>query len=64
VIFNGNNIEGLKPHQIVARGIARTFQNIRLFPNMTCLENIMAGQHCRARSGIWSSIFHTKSQRS
>jgi ABC-type branched-subunit amino acid transport system ATPase component len=63
VIFNGNNIEGLKPHQIVARGIARTFQNIRLFPNMTCLENIMAGQHCRARSGLWSSIFRTKSQR-
>jgi ABC-type branched-subunit amino acid transport system ATPase component len=63
VIFNGDNIEGLKPHQIVAKGIARTFQNIRLFPNMTCLENIMAGQHCRARSGLWSSIFRTKSQR-
>lgn len=63
IIFNGSNIEGLKPHQIVARGIARTFQNIRLFPNMTCLENIMAGQHCRARSGLWSSIFRTKSQR-
>jgi ABC-type branched-subunit amino acid transport system ATPase component len=63
VIFNGHNIEGLKPHQIVTTGIARTFQNIRLFPNMTCLENIMAGQHCRARSGVWSSIFRTKSQR-
>jgi ABC-type branched-subunit amino acid transport system ATPase component len=63
VIFNDNNIEGLKPHQIVAKGIARTFQNIRLFPNMTCLENIMAGQHCRAHSGLWSSIFRTKSQR-
>jgi len=63
VIFNDGNIEGLKPNQIVAKGIARTFQNIRLFPNMTCLENIMAGQHCRARSGLWSSIFRTKSQR-
>lgn len=63
VIFENANIEGLKPHQIVDKGIARTFQNIRLFPNMTCLENIMAGQHCRARSGIWSSIFRTKSQR-
>jgi ABC-type branched-subunit amino acid transport system ATPase component len=63
VIFNGEYIEGLKPHQIVAGGIARTFQNIRLFPNMTCLENVMAGQHCRARSGLWSSIFRTKSQR-
>ncbi len=63
VIFENANIEGLKPHQIVDKGIARTFQNIRLFPNMTCLENIMAGQHCRARSGIWSSIFRTKSQK-
>lgn len=63
VLFNGNNIEGLKPHQIVTRGIARTFQNIRLFPNITCLENIMAGQHCRARAGVWSSIFRTKYQR-
>ena len=63
VIFNGNNIDGLKPHQIVTRGIARTFQNIRLFPNMTCLENVMAGQHCRARSGVWSSVFRTKNQR-
>ena len=63
VIFNGSNIEGLKPHQIVSRGIARTFQNIRLFPNMTCLENIMAGQHCRAEAGLWSSIFRTQNQR-
>jgi ABC-type branched-subunit amino acid transport system ATPase component len=63
VIFNEENIEGLKPHQIVAKGIARTFQNIRLFPNMTCLENIMAGQHCRSRAGLFPSIFRTKSQR-
>ena len=46
----------------MARGIARTFQNIRLFPNMTCLENIMAGQHCRASSGVWASIFKTRAQ--
>jgi ABC-type branched-subunit amino acid transport system ATPase component len=63
VIFKGDNIEGLKPHQIVSKGIARTFQNIRLFPNMTCLENVMAGQHCRTLSGLWPSIFRTKSQR-
>lgn len=63
VIFNGHNITGRKPHQIVSYGIARTFQNIRLFSNMTCLENIMAGQHCRAVSGLWSSIFRTAHQK-
>lgn len=63
VIFQGEDISGLKPHQIVSRGIARTFQNIRLFKNMTCLENVMAGQHCRASSGTWSSIFRLPFQK-
>jgi ABC-type branched-subunit amino acid transport system ATPase component len=63
VIFQNEEIGGKKPHLIVAQGIARTFQNIRLFPNMTCLENIMAGQHCRASSGLWSSVFKTAHQR-
>ena len=63
VFFGGKVIDGKKPHEIVARGIARTFQNIRLFPNMTCLENIMAGQHCRGASGMWASIFKTGAQR-
>ena len=63
VIFRGKNITGKKPHQIVSQGIARTFQNIRLFPDMTCLENIMAGQHCRASSGLFSSVFRTPSMR-
>ncbi|BBO66687.1 ABC transporter ATP-binding protein [Desulfosarcina alkanivorans] len=63
VYFNGRIIDGKKPHEIVALGIARTFQNIRLFPDMTCLENIMAGQHCRASSGMWASIFKTRCQR-
>lgn len=57
--FKEEKIFGLKPHQILAKGIARTFQNIRLFPNMTCLENIMAGQHARSNSGMWQSIFKT-----
>ena len=61
VIFRGRNITGKKPHQIVSHGIARTFQNIRLFQDMTCLENIMAGQHCRASSGLFSSVFRTPS---
>lgn len=63
VYFNGQNITGRKPHQIVSYGIARTFQNIRLFPDMTCLENIMAGQHCRGSAGVFSSIFHLPPQR-
>jgi len=63
VVFLGKKITGRKPHSIVSSGIARTFQNIRLFPDMTCLENIMAGQHCRARSGIFSSVFRTPAMR-
>lgn len=63
VIFKGEDLAGKKPHQIIEKGIARTFQNIRLFNNMTCLENVMAGQHCRSREGVGSSIFRTPSQR-
>jgi ABC-type branched-subunit amino acid transport system ATPase component len=63
IIFSGEEITGKAPHQIVARGIARTFQNIRLFPTMTCLENVMAGQHCRASAGLWGSIFRTARQK-
>jgi len=62
IIFNGEEITGKKPHQIVAKGIARTFQNIRLFQTMTCLENVMAGQHCRASSEVWGAIFRTPRQ--
>lgn len=61
--FKDERISGLKPHQILNKGIARTFQNIRLFPNMTCLENVMSGQHSRSHSGIWPSIFKLPSQR-
>lgn len=63
IVFMGEDIAGKKPHHIVAKGIARTFQNIRLFPNMTCLENIMAGQHCRGTAGVLSSILRTSRQR-
>jgi len=59
VIFMGEDITGLKPHVIVSKGIARTFQNIRLFPSLTCIENVMAGPHCHAHSGLFSSILHT-----
>ncbi|MFH0727838.1 MAG: ABC transporter ATP-binding protein [Pseudomonadota bacterium] len=53
-------IGGLPPHAITAKGMARTFQNIRLFSNMTALENIMVARHCRTRSGILGAILRGK----
>jgi branched-chain amino acid transport system ATP-binding protein len=50
-------INGLKPNRVTERGLARTFQNIRLFANMTALENVMIGRHCRLRAGIAGAIF-------
>lgn len=63
VLFEGRGLNGLKPHQILAQGIARTFQNPRLFKNMTCWENVMAGQHAHGRAGLWSSILRLPRQR-
>lgn len=63
VIFGGRKITGLAPHKIVELGIARTFQNIRLFQNMTVLENVLAGCHCRMRAGLFASMFRPPSQR-
>ena len=53
-------INGLKPDTITEMGIARTFQNIRLFKNMTVIENIMIGMHCRTECGIVNAVFRTK----
>ncbi|HDN80652.1 MAG: ABC transporter ATP-binding protein [Chloroflexi bacterium] len=61
--LNGRSIIGLKPHQITEMGIARTFQTIRLFPNLTALENVMAGLHCRTKAGLWGALLRTKAQR-
>jgi branched-chain amino acid transport system ATP-binding protein len=63
VIFDGLNIAGHTPSQITAAGIARTFQNVRLFPNLTVLENVMVGQHCRTDSGVFSSVLRTPKQK-
>ncbi len=63
VIFKGEDITNLKPHAVIAKGIARTFQNIRLFPSLTCIENVMSGPHCHAHSGTWASVFRTPHQR-
>jgi len=58
--FNGHNLFRTKPHVVVASGIARTFQNIRLFHNMSALENVMVGRHVRSSSGIFGAVVHTK----
>jgi len=63
VLFDGTNLVGLPTHTIVEHGIARTFQTIRLFQNMSVLENVLAGCHCRMRSGSLSAMFRTKAQR-
>jgi len=63
ITFQGHNLVGLAPYQITELGIARTFQTVRLFPNMTILENAMVGQHCRGRSGVLGAIFRPPSYR-
>jgi branched-chain amino acid transport system ATP-binding protein len=55
VTYRGKALSG-KPHEVTATGLARTFQNIRLFPNMTAIENVMVGRHCRTKEGLFSAI--------
>jgi branched-chain amino acid transport system ATP-binding protein len=59
IFFKGEDIAGLAPNQITDRRLARTFQNVKLFPNLTVLENVMVGRHCRTRSGAWDAILQT-----
>ena len=61
--FNGMPLEGAKPHQVAACGIARTFQNIRLFANMTALENVMVGRHVRTHAGVLGAVLRTAAAR-
>jgi len=56
-VFDGASLTGLKPNDVAARGIARTFQNIRLFANLSALENVMIGRHVRTEAGVWGAIF-------
>jgi ABC-type branched-subunit amino acid transport system ATPase component len=57
--FKGREIAGLLPSKVTKLGVARTFQNIRLFNEMTALENVMVGQHCRTRSGVIRVVLRT-----
>ncbi len=56
-------LKGLKTNQVTEKGLARTFQNIRLFEGMTVLENVMIGRHCRMKSGIVSAMLRSSSQK-
>ena len=59
VIFLGEDVTGKPPHAITARGIGRTFQNIRLFQNMSAIENVMVGMHARMKANLFGSILRT-----
>jgi branched-chain amino acid transport system ATP-binding protein len=59
VEFDGRNITGRRPDRIMALGVARTFQNIRLFATMSAVENVMVGQHARMKAGLFGSILRT-----
>lgn len=60
IIFKDTMLIGLRPHQITIKGIARTFQGIRLFGEMSALENVMVGAHYRGKTGVIGAIFRTK----
>ena len=61
--FNGASLPGMATHRIVQLGIARTFQTIRLFQDLTVLENVLSGCHCRMKSGILAGMLQTPAQR-
>jgi branched-chain amino acid transport system ATP-binding protein len=63
ILFEGRSIVGLRPSQILELGIARTFQTVRLFPEMSVRENVMVARHCRTRSGMLKAIFRAPSFR-
>jgi branched-chain amino acid transport system ATP-binding protein len=59
IVFDGTEVAGLPPHRVVELGVGRTFQNIRLFHQMSAVENVQVGMHCRLRGGIFGSILGT-----
>ena len=63
VILNGKDITGSKPHEVARLGIARTFQNIRLFDYMSCIDNVRVGRHVRMHAKLWDSLFKLPAER-
>src|SRR5919202_613399 len=63
IIFDSRDITGLKPHTVAKLGIARTFQNIRLFDFMTVIDNVLVGEHGRLRAQVWDAVFKTPLER-
>ncbi len=63
ITLKGHDISGLKPNEVTQRGVARTFQNIRLFANMTALENVMVGRHARTHAGIVGAVWRNAATR-
>ncbi len=63
VTFDGQVLNGITPDRIAALGIARTFQNIRLFGNLSAIENVMIGRHVRTKAGVWGAITRNRATR-
>ena len=63
VTFEGRSVVGLRPNTVASLGIARTFQNIRLFPELTVIENVAAGLHCRTKANSLQAVLHTPGER-
>jgi len=63
VILNGKDITGSKPHEVARLGIARTFQNIRLFDYMSCMDNVRVGRHVRMHAKLWDGLFKLPAER-
>jgi branched-chain amino acid transport system ATP-binding protein len=61
--FNGESLSGKKPHEVAYAGLARTFQNIRLFANLSAIENVMIGRHMRTRAGVFGAVLRTRGTR-
>lgn len=59
ILYRGHKISGLKPHEIAAEGLVRTFQHVTLFKKFSVLRNVMAGNHLHAQHSYWGSIFRT-----
>jgi branched-chain amino acid transport system ATP-binding protein len=63
ILFRGEPIDGMQPDRITRQGISRTYQNIRLFPNMTVIENAMVGYEAHLKTGWFGAVFHTRKNR-